>query len=91
MGSTATPLVEEKLLFLCCSHVNLKNLFMTAAIIAPLPPQVVSSIEWQQRMLSGRSSRQLPLFEKPRRAVLVVDVARAWSGKPQMITSISPT
>ena len=41
-------------------------------------------------MLGGRSSNHLPLYEKPRRAVVVVDVARAWAGKSQKITSIAP-
>jgi hypothetical protein len=55
-----------------------------------LPDQVTRSIEWQQRMLGGRSGNPLLLYEKPRRAVVVVDVARAWAGKPQRIMSIAP-
>ena len=56
-----------------------------------LPEQVTRSIEWQNRMLGGRGPNPLPIYETPRRAVVVVDVARAWSGKPQIITSIPPT
>ena len=56
-----------------------------------LPREVLASVEWQQRTLGGRPPTQLPIYEKPRRACCVVDVARAWAGKPQMVTTIPRT
>lgn len=58
-----------------------------------LPTEVCRSTEWQARMRTpGRPSTllrktPLPVFEAHRRAVAVVDVARAWAGKPMRITS----
>ena len=63
---------------------------MVAPALVELPEQVTRSLEWQQRMAGGRAPFHLPLYERPRRAVVVVDVARPWSGKPQIITSIAP-
>ena len=67
-----------------------------APCMALMPPEVLRSTEWQDRM-KGRGpigtallvKTPLPTFETPRKAVAVVDVARAWAGKPMKITSVT--
>jgi hypothetical protein len=53
-----------------------------------LPAVVYKAAEYKQRMRGGCAGTHLPVFEGPRRAVAVVDVARSWGGKPQQITSV---
>ena len=56
-----------------------------------VPKEIFRSIEWQNRTIhTNPRPRAGPVFETPRRAVLVCDVARPWGGKPQMITSVLP-
>ena len=64
---------------------------MGKAAVLDLPTVVFKATEYKQRMLGARSGSHLPVFEGPRRAVAVVDVARAWGGKPQQITSVPET
>ena len=48
-----------------------------------VPAIVRYSTEWKQRMRDGRITTHKPVFEGPRQAVAVVNVSRAWAGKPQ--------
>jgi hypothetical protein len=53
-----------------------------------LPPEILASMEFQMRTKQGHRVTHLPVFEGPHRVVAVVDVARPWSGKGQLIKSV---
>ena len=60
----------------------------------PLPPQVLASREYQQRMRGASNtavwSTQLPVFEHPRRAVAVVDVRTSSPPRRDCKRSLQP-
>ena len=61
-------------------------------LVGVVPEEVLRSTEWQARMRSSNGllrNTQKPVFEAGTRAVAVVDVARAWAGKPMRITSVA--
>ena len=60
-----------------------------------IPAEVRRSLEWQQRCEPRPGfptwKNHTPVFEAPRKAVVVVDVTKAWAGKPMRILSIGPS
>lgn len=57
-----------------------------------IPAECARSLEFRQRVRNESVlwTTPLPVFERPRRAMVIVDVARAWGGKPMRITSAGP-
>ena len=88
---TSSPVIFSAVIQV--SEVPLPALWFKRALATMtdfVPAEVRSSIEWQRRVLSNcRPATALPVFEGPRHALCVVDVARPWAGKPMQITSIA--